>query len=176
MPFDVDIWYSVAFRVLADRITAPWVVMSQWRGTEDAGDYASRSPVFDQYLAADGTAHGTFVIATRSDPNAITAGQRPEVVRFTDTSFELGRWYRMVYRIRLARTGDGEIQAWRDGVEIIPTTVGPIGYNDDLGPQFRFGAYRNPDGDEPITIEYANVEIGTTSLAARVASPLALPT
>lgn len=173
VPFDVDVWLSLALKITAPQITAPWTVIGQFRATDDGGDYGFRSPVFAQEL----TPGGGFRIVTRSDPAATSVeGGQSFAVRYTDASLPFGQWLRFVYRVRFARTGNGELQAWRDGVEIIPTASIPIGYNDVNGPQWKYGLYRAAGSSDTVVGEYANVEVGTSSLLGRVTNPLPITT
>lgn len=153
-------------RITADKLTSDWMLNAQFRATDDAGDYTARSPVFAQQFAGS-----TLVVTTRSDPNASSTGNLTQVDRYTAPNFPLNVWHRFVYRLRFSQTGNGELQGWIDGAAVIPTTVIPLGYNDTLGPFLKYGIYRNP-APETVVAEFANVEIGTSSLLSRVASPL----
>lgn len=170
LPFGADVWLSFAQRVTATGLTSPWMVLAQFRATDDAGDYPSRSPVWAQQFSGS-----TFVITTRSDPSPSSAGNLPQVDRYTDPDFETGVWHHFVYRLRFSQTGLGELQAWIDGTEVIPTLAIPMGYNDTTGPFLKYGIYRSP-ASETVVAEFANVEIGSSSLLSRVIDPLPIST
>lgn len=173
VPFDADVWLSLAFKIAASQITAPWMVVGQFRATDDGPDYAFRPPVFAQEL----TPGGGFRIVTRSDPAASSVqGGQEFAVRYTDSGFPFGQWQYFVYRIRFARTGNGELQAWRNGAEIIASASIPIGYNDVNGPQWKYGLYRAVGSSDTVIGEFANVEVGTSSLLIRVTDPLPIVT
>jgi Polysaccharide lyase len=59
------------------------------------------------------------------------------------------QWIRFVYRLQFARTGNGQMQAWKDGVEIFDDSI-PPGYNQTNGPYFKFGIYRHPTDNTAI--------------------------
>lgn len=174
-PFDSDVWMSMWMKVAAPLIDSPWLIVGQFRAWDDATDYHARSPVFAQevYGLAGGAVR--FQVVTRSGTDDPSTGNYLSVIRYQDDTFQLGRWYRYVYRLQFSRSGGGQLQGWRDGMEVIPASSVPIGYNDALGPNFKFGAYRSTGATQPVTVKYANVEVGTASLATRVTSPLALP-
>lgn len=169
-PFDTDVWLSFALRISAAELTSQWTLVGQFRATDDAGDYQSRSPVFAQQFSGS-----TFLVTTRSDPNPTTVGDLAQVDRYTDPNFALGVWHRFVYRLRFSRSGNGELQGWIDGVEVIPTLAVPMGFNDAAGPFLKYGIYRAP-APETVVAEFANVEIGSSSLLSRVIDPLPIST
>lgn len=168
-PFGTDIWVAYAMKVTAAPLTSDWLVAGQFRATDDAGDFASRSPVWSVLLYPD----DVLVIATRSDPTDPSVGQPDFVNRYAGT-FERGVWMQFVHRVRFAKTGDGLIQSWIDCTEVIAETAVPVGYNDVLGPKWRYGIYREADAATTV-IEYTNMECGTASLLDRVTDPLPLP-
>lgn len=169
-PFDTDVWLSFSLRVTAAELTSQWMLVAQFRATDDPGDYPSRSPVWAQQFAGS-----TFVVTTRSDSNATSAGNLPQVDRYTDLNFALRVWHQFVYRLRFSQAGTGQLQGWIDGAEAIPTLTIPMGYNDLSGPFLKYGLYRAP-APEAVVAEFANVEIGTSSLFSRVTDPLPIST
>jgi hypothetical protein len=83
------------------------------------------------------------------------------------------RWYRFVGRIVFGWNNNGACEVWMDGVKVVNLPTTNIGYNDLIGPYWKFGVYRAAVADT-LVVEYANMEIGATSLLSRVTSPLAL--
>jgi hypothetical protein len=47
----------------------------------------------------------------------------------------------------------------------------PIGYNDAVGPSWKFGVYKSANA-KTLAVQYRNVEHGTSSLFDRIANPL----
>lgn len=169
--FDTDIWYSDAFRILSvdyDDITQHLIV-GQLHATEDGGDVAT-APIFSFQATASGLLVKTATAAT--GPTSPVA----QTTRLTWSGLVTGQWVRRVARIKPNISNAAEIQIWINGVEELPTVSGiNIGYPDAVGPYAIFGAYIRDAlevGSKPIIVEYANVETGTASLAARVTAPL----
>jgi len=88
--------------------------------------------------------NGRFYVTARhsterivSDPDAV-----PQEVLFETTHFPLGQWNDFVYQIKWSYHRNGFVNAWLNGKQII-NYHGPVGYDDDIGPVFNFGIYRD---------------------------------
>lgn len=161
-------WLSFALRVSTGPAPADWLVLTQFHTDGDVADVA-RSPMLA--LTMQGS---TFRVVTRSDPSPVSTSNPAEVIRYSEPSWTRGVWRRLVVRARFERTGNGRLDVWQDGVLIFGGDV-PMGYNDtEDSPYYKHGLYRAADAN-PMVAEFANVEIGTNSLASRVTAPLALP-
>ena len=160
-PFSTDVWVAYSMRVPTTSSTAaPWTVVGQFHGTEDVGDGA-RSPMLAVDIGLD-----RLRITTRSDAAPSTVHNPREVERYR-AKLDKGHWHSFVFRLRFARSGDGYLAAWMDGISIIPGEAIPLGYNDAIGPYWKYGVYR-PAAQGVTTVEYANMEVSTTSLERRV--------
>jgi hypothetical protein len=117
---------------------------------------------------------GRFTIETRSDTRALTTSKADTVARYTMPMFEPNTWQNIVVRVRFDPNGNGRLTFWLNGVQRYDSGAIPIGYNDRQGPYFKYGLYRG-GSDQTSVAEFANVEIGTSSLLGRVSNPLPLP-
>lgn len=168
MPFEVPVWTSYAMLIEDEPLERAFHILGQWHGTEDAADGAM-SPLLHLNL----TPTGEMQVVTRSYPNATTASASDGVttIPYRDPDYPLGVWVRWVYQVRFSKTGNGFLQVWRDGVEVVNRAI-PVGSNDALGPYWQFGAYLGPSDTNRFAVQYANVETGTASLQSRVSAPL----
>jgi hypothetical protein len=82
-------------------------------------------------------------------------------------------WHNVVFHLRESASDNGRLEFWRDGEKIVDFTgaIGAVGNQ----AYWKFGIYRGygPIGT-PFAIQFANMEIGTSDLTARIASPLAI--
>lgn len=168
VPFDTDVWSSYSMLIEDEPLERAFHILGQWHGTDDASD-AAMSPLLHLNL----TPTGEMQIVTRSYPNATTASASDgsTTIPYREQNYPKGIWVNWVFKVRFAKTGNGFVQAWRNGVEVLNQTM-PIGSNDTVGPYWQFGAYVAPSDTNRFAVQYANVEAGTTSLAARVSDPL----
>jgi hypothetical protein len=155
---EADLWNSYA--VLAepgDPFSVSWECLGQWHA-------GVGSPVVTMQMRN----RTTLEILTRSGSSS-TAVKR---VAWATTSFVPGRWYHVVQHVRLdPRGGRGVLQVWLDGVAVINDTASSIGYSDMTRTYWKFGIYRNTSPTVQ-AVRYANMEVGTADLSARIANPL----
>ena len=81
------------------------------------------------------------------------------------------RWYRIVGRLVFGWDNNASVDIWWDGAKILSQANTNMGYNDMRGPYFKFGIYRAKVAETTVA-DFANMELGTTSLLTRVTSPL----
>jgi hypothetical protein len=80
-----------------------------------------------------------------------------------------GEWHRVVLRFREGVAG--ELDFWLNGEQVVKYS-GPIGSAGDTS-YWKFGIYRGPGPiSAPLAIQFANMEVGPASLAARIRNPL----
>lgn len=165
-----DVWQAFSLYVEPDAqpSKAPWRIFGQWHAYKDPWDDYTSPPVA-QLLIGD-----SFHIWTASDPNPRQSVKRypPTIMRYRKDRFEFGRWHHFVYRIRFDAFGAGALQTWMNGEEIVDLKRIPIGYNDLIGPYFKYGVYRPPSDAFALAARYANVELGYASLEHRISNPL----
>jgi hypothetical protein len=147
-PLGREIWYSFSTFIPQEfPIVESPTVITQWHASEDSGeDVAARSPVL-----AHRYANGDLIIDIRFSSHKIQqANDGSKRVLYEEKSFSKGVWHDFLYRIRWSYLSDGLVECWLDGKQII-AYIGPIGYNDDYGPYFKFGLYHH-DGINPFVI------------------------
>lgn len=166
LPFNEDVWLSYAVRVLPGApISSSFCHIGQFHATEDVGDAASVPVLTFRYLGENDLS-----ITTCANVDKIAASNTKGIVRYTG-KLERGVWVRNVLRIRFSAT-NGQLQWWENGVEKLNLSGVGIGNNDTQGPYWKFGIYKNGNG-ETVVAEYANMELSTTdSLRSRVNNPL----
>ena len=172
LAFDTDVWWSDWFRLKSvdwDAVSG-WLILGQIHASPDAGDFGA-SPIFAYEFTRNGMTIVTRTAATgpTSNPSSTT--------RYTMPGFQMGRWYRRVVRTKLNNAGAGELDVYFDGTQVVNLTGISNCYPDVVAPYMKFGIYSGPAmpaGSKSTIAEYARVEIGTASLAARIATPLDL--
>ncbi|RJT81957.1 hypothetical protein D6T63_04205 [Arthrobacter cheniae] len=183
LPFDVPVWTSFWFRILKPSVSSDaYVLMFQYRYTNDAGDTSGLSPELSLVQYEGNKVH----LITRSDPingssaqvNPLLVGgswpnkstASPSTVVRTGFTFTPGKWHRFVSASTFSKSGGGYLKAWFDGVSYFDAPAA-IGYNRAVGPQFHYGTY---GGNHPETrqFEYAHMEGGVLAdLSGRVTWP-----
>jgi hypothetical protein len=83
-------------------------------------------------------------------------------------------WHNVVFHLIQGASDSGRLEYWLDGKKIVDF-AGAIGAEENNA-YWKFGIYRGygPIGT-PFAIQYANMEVGTTDLTARIANPQSIP-
>lgn len=169
MRTQVDVWQAFSMLVEPGPVSqVPWLILGQWHAYKDPwDDYVS--PPVAQLLVGQ-----TFRIWTASDARLRTTEREypEELTRYERPNFERGRWHHFVYRTRFNAFGRGHLQVWIDGTQAVDLENAPIGYNDVIGPYFKYGVYRAPGDPHPVAARYSNMELSYDSLADRIRNPL----
>ena len=160
------VWFSYAMRVGAGDPVTDWNLLGQFHHTPDDGE-AGISPPFAITLTP-----GEKLKFIRRY-NALALDSQPMVSSMHTSRIERDRWYRIVGMVKFGWDGNGCVRVWLDGKKIIGLGSTDIGYNDAQGPYWKFGIYRRKV-PETLVVEYANFELGASSLLHRVARPLSL--
>lgn len=143
-------WYGFSLFIPTDfPIEDNRCVIGQWhdKAKSQMGE-ADKSPDVAQRFR-----NGRFYVTVRhSDQRIVTdPDQVPEEVVFETMHFPLGQWNDFVYQIKWSYHKNGFVNGWMNGKQIIKYR-GPVGYNDDIGPFFNFGLYR--DGTDQTYVVY----------------------
>lgn len=135
-----------------------WGLIAQWHSIDTT---TGRSPV----VAFD-YGNNAFRVVTRSDAE-YSNGFAVEKVRFSD-SLPVGP---VNYVCRFILGQDGELQVWRNGVEIVNVEC-PIGYYNDAGglAYLQWGIYRRPT-DTRAAVTTSNMRWGLTDLGSKILNP-----
>jgi hypothetical protein len=147
-PFGREIWYSFSTLIPSEfPIVETPIIISQWHASEDPGEeVAARSPIL-----ANRYGSGDLVIDIRFSSQRIQrTNDGISKVLYEQKSFPKGVWHDFIYRICWSYHSDGLIDCWLDGKQIIGYR-GPVGYNDGVGPYFKFGLYHH-GGSKPFII------------------------
>jgi hypothetical protein len=168
----VDNWLSYAMRLpYGDPYTGSLQIMGQLHATEDAAD-DGLSPIWDITFAAN-RGPSSLQIRSRTSVENPNVTSPPATVHYTYDEFPRFQWVNFVHRLKPDYSGSGVIQSWIDGVQVVDY-AGAFGFDDLLGPYFKFGIYSG-EVDYVRIVEYANMEFGTTDLSDRILNPLAIP-
>lgn len=174
-PLNTDVWYSGSYRVTGDLSTNPehmLLFLQFLQRPEAALGEVSKMPAL-AFLLRD----GRLVVQTTGDPEPITTERRLNInERYSEPWVDNGQWINLVIRARF-HWETGQLQVWKNGVELCNLTGILMGYNDTAiagRPRAKTGMYRS---NVPLTqvVELANAEATTSSLLDRVANPLPLP-
>jgi lysophospholipase L1-like esterase len=165
-----DFWSSLAFKIATDAPSeAVWMTLMQIHSSIDSVPAMIAPYLYGSNLTIETAS------ATSTDGSGAVAVQRHTVA-----NLQRLQWHNLVMRVRGGVGGAGQLQAWLNGTELFNLTSIDLGYPNIVGyqPYMKFGLYRRATtlAAAPVTqtfaAEYANIEIGTASLLARVSSPL----
>jgi len=137
------------------------LVLVQWHGADKKylGERARSPSLAFRYSG------GRFSITLRHSADRIVRqpGTVPSVTLFETAAFPHGEWHDFVVEAKWSPRSDGGVMVWWNGRQIV-RYAGPVGYNDDFGPYFKFGIYRD-DTDKTYVVYFNQVRIqeGTRS-------------
>lgn len=169
LPFKTDVWISYAMMIEpGDKLSYEWpksvFFINQFKATNDKDDHEG-GPMLSFTL------HDECRVQLNSSSTSVKNHKTsPPTYKRAEKEFKRGEWINMVLRVVLDPM-DGHLQWWANGEEVC--NIKGIGtcFNDDLGPYFKFGAYRS-EMEQTTAIRFKNVELNSNgSLADRVASP-----
>jgi hypothetical protein len=133
--------------------TAKWLVIGQAHSTEDSND-AGVSPPFELDLVGDRMQ----IDARWSTPEQTNWSNVHTRTLYTDThNVQRGHWYDIKITMKFDPFGDGMLDVWRDGVQLV-NYDGPLGYNDEIGPYWKQGVYREAS-PETIAVNYSDFSL-----------------
>lgn len=168
--FDQDYWLNYTFWIeQGSPIATDWMMLGQFHASPDPGDLAT-NPNW-QLITLDG--EDEVAIRTFDSPDDPILSHSTAKVRYKRGPLEQGKRYDVVARLKFHATA-GEMEAWINGVKVVEAIGVPMSYVDEDGPYFKFGVYRQAT-PETVIVYYANVKLGTTSLAHLVDDPLPVP-
>jgi hypothetical protein len=146
VPLNKKIWYGISLFIPGDfpELEKNCIVI-QWHGEHDEGE-ASRSPV----LAVRVENRNLFITSRTSKQKIQNNNRGPSTTHFTLNDFPRNEWLDFVVEVIWSHTDNGSLKTWLNGDQIIRYN-GPIGYNDDLGPYFKFGLYKH-SGNIPLVV------------------------
>jgi hypothetical protein len=156
-PIDSIRWYRFSLLLPKDfPIEDNRLILTQWHGADKKylGE-VSRSPTLAFRYSG-----GRFFITMRHSANRIIrdASRVPSETFFETDQFPLGEWHDFLVNAKWSYRDDGYINVWWEGRQVV-SYAGPVGYNDDFGPYFKFGVYRD-DSDKTYVVYFSQVKIG----------------
>ena len=156
-PVNAVRWYAFSVYFPTDfPIESNRLVFAQWKEKEGFAQRGQSPSLAFRFV------NGQFAIrllhsADRvlRDPEAV-----PTEKLFKSNNFALGRWHDFVVQAKWSYQDDGLINVWWNREPIVHYQ-GPVGYHADLGPQFKFGLYRDAT-DNPYVAWFNQVKSGPT--------------
>jgi hypothetical protein len=116
------------------------LVVAQWHGADKwwLGEH-NRSPVLSFRFI-----NGIFSIKLMHSSKRIIwdVEEIPSEKLFKTKDFALDKWHDFVIEAKWTYEDDGFINIWWNNEQIVHYK-GPVGYNDNVGPHFQFGLYRD---------------------------------
>jgi len=169
--YDTDYWISQAFYIdIANSTDTNFATISQGHQTPDGGDITTASPNFEiTFRPSDGQMR----ITTRySAEDPLTVSGAATIQYFSVIARK--KWHYLVNRLRFSKTAAlAQLESWFNGVRVVNNAAASIGYVDVVGPYWKWGYYRSAATYTGI-VYHANMEVGTASLAARIAAPTSI--
>lgn len=134
-------WYRFSISLPEDfPIEDNRLVLAQWHGADKwwLGEH-NRTPVL-----AFRYRNGEFNIRLMHSVKRIIkdVDNVPSEKLFKTKNFPLNEWHDFIIQARWTYKNDGLINIWWNNVQIV-NYKGPVGYNDNIGPHFQFGIYRD---------------------------------
>ena len=166
-PASATLWGSYSFMIEPGDVGALDAYIGQLHQTTETGYDALDPPLAFNIVGS------TLKVVTRTDNGSPPSGNPAGVTRYAFDPVR-GRWYNVVFKVKVDPAGAGLLSVWIDGTQVVNLTGIATGFN-AAGNYWKFGAYRSAD-TATFAIRYANMEFGTTDLSARATSPLALNT
>lgn len=161
-PMDTELWSALS--MTATNLPKTWTVLVQLHQRPEVGGGRTehldgKPPPFDVRVE-----DGQFKIGVRGDKHAITTDKTiPDLHVVYNDRWRDGEAHDFVFRTRLHWT-HGELQVWRDGVELCNEKNLSFGYNDDQSvslPAFAIGLYRQRAAERSV-VEFAGIQPPTT--------------
>lgn len=154
-----DLYMAMSQRVLTPSapLSVTTTTIGQLHATDDAGDAASNQLL--EHRLSSNAAQRFRIIGSGSTVNPTVTPTNTTV--FTDAAFEYDVWYDYVYHANLHWT-NGVLEVWRRKqgetafTKIVDLTGLCLGYDDIVGPYWKFGIYRNTAA-ETLKVDYCNV-------------------
>jgi hypothetical protein len=177
-PMNTDVWLAYDFRWTGEVPPATsnsHEIMNQFQQEPEACDDVGHPPTLSLRYE-----RGQFQIGSHATTEACDTIQPPNVNIYAEPWFPADSWQRIILRTRFDPTGtDSRVTLWINGQQKFDATGIPLGYALDTidptkAPHFSHGIYR--DGQPETTVfEFANLEVGTVDLSARLCNPPPLP-
>ncbi|WP_081331839.1 heparin lyase I family protein [Sphingobium yanoikuyae] len=149
---DVSLSYNVII-FAEEKDSISHLVIGQFHQTSDYGDFEGYPPLEISWNS-DGLA-----IYTAGSAEAATPHPYNHIQRVGGVKFSFGEWHNVNLTAKFSYHKDGKLIVKVDGNEILSVKGINIGFNDKIGPYWKFGAYFMSDSDKARVIAiYRGVE------------------
>lgn len=150
-------WYAFSL-LLPDNfpIEDNRLVLAQWHGADKK--YLGEAPRSPSLAFRYSNGSLSITICHSADRIVRDAKAVPSKTVFQTERFPRAAWNDFVIEARWSCQSDGFVNVWWNGRQVVRYS-GPVGYNDDFGPYFKFGLYRD-DSDKTYTIYFSRVRLG----------------
>lgn len=159
--------YTLSYKFMVEpgqALAADWMILGQVHHRNDAGE-SGGSPPFALEVN-DGVMR---VIYRTSTEKIRTSNPSSKTLWKDDGQLERGHWYDVKAEIKFDPFGNGLVNMWLDGQQII-NYKGALGYNDDEGGYLKMGIYRRASS-ETVAVKYDNVQMVEGTTAATPTAP-----
>ena len=151
-------WYGFSLFIPKDfPIEDNRLVMGQWwsRSKISMGEVPKSPPLSQDFR------NGWFKIRVRHSVDRVfKQADAPKETIYETKHLPLGAWNDFIYQIKWSNGSNGLINVWLNGKQVA-SYRGPVGYNDDIGPTFKFGLYRDAT-DKTEIIYYDEIRRGSS--------------
>ena len=141
--YDFDIYLPSNFPIENNRL----VLAQWWPKTKKNFGEKSRSPALAlRYVS--GRLYSTIRSSTQriiTNPDTVPSNEIFEL-----KNFKLGSWHHFTFLVRWNYKQEGLVKVWLDK-KLVADYKGPVGYNDDIGPNMQFGMYRDESSETYIS-------------------------
>jgi hypothetical protein len=140
------------------------LVIAQWWSPKDPGEKSKSPALAFRYV------NGKLYISMRhSSQKIISKGSGEQKILWEEDGYQRGHWRDFVVQVKWSYMKDGFVNIWQDGRSIVKYK-GSLGYNDESGPAFQFGIYRDNSKETYVVYfdEYEHcVEPGCTKFESK---------
>lgn len=150
--YSVSIFIPKDFPIENNRL----VLAQWWAKTKTQLGEVHRSPILHLRFAEGRLA----ILLRRYSEKVVHDDQAFVQTNLYSTRFELGKWHDFVFHVKWSPDNDGFIQAWNDGEKIVDFK-GSTENQDEVGPVFKFGLYRD-DSPKAYVAYFSDVFTGPT--------------
>ena len=150
-------WYAFSLLVPEDfPIEDNRLVLAQWHGADKKylGELPRSPSMSFRY------SNSSFSITICHSADRIVRDPKAVLSKslFKTEQFPRNAWNDFVIEARWSCQSDGFVNVWWNGRQVVRYS-GPVGYNDDFGPYFKFGLYRD-DSDKTYAVYFNRVRLG----------------
>lgn len=137
------------------------LVLVQWWSQHDPGEDIGRHPPLSIRFRK-----GRFWISLHTNPDKLMTEDSPEIVLYETKNLELGKWNDFIFQTKWSYLTDGFINVWLNKKQVVRYSGG-VGYNDEVGPIFKFGIYRDKT-KSTYSVYFDELRLGNTRSSVEI--------